>query len=833
MRILYCENLKTGSLATWSVHVYEVVTNLARQGHDVVLLNQDTPGPEDKLDMRQPSWQGSVKDFLFKSPLFRPFAGYITILLLVALEASIFISAFRLLAWRKPRFDVIYRRHNLFSSEHFLGKLFNTPSVREVNGLYCDELKVQKRGDKLSLWIIDRIERHSMGKADKIVVVTAKLKTVLHEEYGVPEDKIAVISNGANTDLFKPMDKLQARQELQLDPDRGYVCFVGHLVKWRHIENLIESAPSILKELPGTRFLIVGDGGLKEELMGLAASLGVADNFIFTGLVPYREVPLYINASDVCMLTSAPDLLNNRMGSSPLKLHEYMACGKPVIAGDIEGDTRELVDSGSGLVIDPTDIQQIAGAVVTLLKNEPMRQEMGERARRLVVEKYGWYNNAIKVAEVCRSVARPELPGAGTESTRTRGSATRFRKRGEAMRQGMKFHIVSVAVVAVVAAALLISRAGKEAGTSAGKETSSPPGIASTASPPGQAQLTTGAPPPAGPSTAPAQPPASPATLVMPLAESPFSPMAVKKVIIRNDDVGMGGPVSASLKWFTDLVMENDIKVVYAVVPAPIQDRPDFIAYLSGLDRDHFEMGTHGYAHESFEELTYEEQYELLKKATGLMTAYFSAAPLSFLPPSQSANVETTQVLKELGYHTLASSRFYTAAFVETGFAVNDFWWETGWSPTTFNTYKEFVRTFEDFYSNGKSFSPNDFFVIQCHSISWEDESGRLITAVTDDFERSIKYLKTKDVEFMTIEEGYEWTMDSPGIVVGKRGEGSFFIDLAGSTYGHTVRFRSPPGWSGLKLIKDVRAQQEFQLSGDNIEFEGTAGHEYVIEKAG
>jgi glycosyltransferase involved in cell wall biosynthesis len=285
-----------------------------------------------------------------------------------------------------------------------LARLFKIPSVREVNGIYTDELKAQKRGERISLWILDRIERFSMPKANRIISVTAKLKSVLQEEYGVPENKLAVIPNGANVDLFRPIETRSAINELRLSPNYRYICFVGNLVKWLGIENLINAAPLITAELPETKLLIVGDGELREELQRRVGELGVADKIIFTGMVPYERVPLYINAADICVIPIASDHRNSRMGASPLKLHEYMACGKPVIAGYVEGDIQELEDSGSGLIIDSTDAEEMARAIVTLLKNAPMIKEMGARARQIAIDKYSWKRNAEHVAEVCQSV---------------------------------------------------------------------------------------------------------------------------------------------------------------------------------------------------------------------------------------------------------------------------------------------------------------------------------------------------------------------------------------------------------------------------------------------
>jgi glycosyltransferase involved in cell wall biosynthesis len=406
MNILFYESLKQGNLSTWSIHVYEVVSNLSELGHHVVLLNRDPPRYVNKIDISQQSWREHLKKNLFQSRITRPFAGVVTILGLFLLELKAFISAFITIVREKERFDVIYRRSRVLNSEYILAKLFKIPLVKEENGIYVDELKAQKRGDRVSLWLIDKIERFTKPRTDRLIVVTSKLKEVLQKDFRVPGDKITVIPNGANIDLFKPIDVMEARKELGLTENCSYICFVGKLVEWQGLEFLLASIPLVLRTCPEARLLVVGDGLMKQKLVELVNLTGMSDKVIFAGIVPYSKVPLYINASNVCVFSATSDFRNNRMGTSPLKLHEYMACGKPVVTGNLEGDTQEIADSGSGLVVDSTNAEEMAGAFITLLKDEQVRREMGERARKLVVEKYSWRKNAEQVAEVCRSAIK-------------------------------------------------------------------------------------------------------------------------------------------------------------------------------------------------------------------------------------------------------------------------------------------------------------------------------------------------------------------------------------------------------------------------------------------
>ena len=400
MKILYCDPSAIQIGGADSVHNYELVTNLSRLGHVVVPLKAKRPGARlgSDADIRSSLWE-HTKHNLRSLPLYKVFLKGVRILQYSWREGFVFLSAFVVIVRHQGKLDVIYRRHSVFNSEFLLSKLFNIPLVKEVNGIMADEARMQNVGGNLFSRVIDIIERFNMPKADRIIVVTSKLKDVLHHDYGVPEEKIVVILNGANTDLFRPMDSRHARREVGLGEDSSYVSYIGSLSQWQGVEYLIQSAPLVLSKCRDIRFLIVGDGVLKEELVALAKQAGVSDRLIFTGFVPYEKVPLYINASDVCVLPKKP----LKSGYSPLKLCEYMACQKPVVATKTSG-FEILEENDAGLLIDPEDTKEFANAIVQLLMSPELRRKMGTNGRRYVVENRSWERVARSVAEVCQQV---------------------------------------------------------------------------------------------------------------------------------------------------------------------------------------------------------------------------------------------------------------------------------------------------------------------------------------------------------------------------------------------------------------------------------------------
>ncbi|MFC2005290.1 glycosyltransferase family 4 protein [Chloroflexota bacterium] len=404
MVIFYCDLQKRNHLGTSSTHVFGVLNGLSQLGHKIIFLNTDHPKTEVEVDASPGlSLWGRIKNNIIHWRIIRLLGGEITIFWLFSRSVYVLFKAFIILLKNGKDIDVIYRRHTLFNSEYLLARMFNIPLIKEVNGLIADETKISGLGNKVSIQIIDLIERSNMPRADKIIVVTSRLKEILQTDYRVPADKIVVVQNGANTDLFKPMGMLEARRELNLNPAGRYVCFVGRLWPLQRVDCLIKSVPLIIQDFPDTKFLILGDGETKPSLISLARQTGISDVIDFTGMVPHQKVPLYVNASNICIILEEYNFRSARTGSSPLKLYEYMACAKPVVTSGIPGSDEDVIKSGSGFVVDTSNIEELSGAIKKLLGDEQLRKTMGEKGRVAAVEKHNWGKVADQVSMIFRS----------------------------------------------------------------------------------------------------------------------------------------------------------------------------------------------------------------------------------------------------------------------------------------------------------------------------------------------------------------------------------------------------------------------------------------------
>ena len=304
---------------------------------------------------------------------------------------------------KKTKSDAIYVRQSEFTFMPLIvSKLFGIPYFVEVNGLIIDEMKMFGKS-KLLIAFTKISEKLGYEHASKIVAVTPGVKKSIMQLYNVPEEKIVVIENGANIELFRSIGQGEAKKQLNFSQDVSYVCFVGNLAPWQGVNNFIQAAPTILASCPNTFFLIVGDGIMKNEWVQHVQKLGVYDKFIFTGSVPYTQVPFYVNASDLCIATFIKKR-HMKIGISPLKIYEYMACKKPIVSSRIP-NLEFIENQETGILVEPENPEELAKATIKLLKDEKLREKMGNNGRDYVVKNHSWEAVGKKVAAICEQAA--------------------------------------------------------------------------------------------------------------------------------------------------------------------------------------------------------------------------------------------------------------------------------------------------------------------------------------------------------------------------------------------------------------------------------------------
>ncbi|MCK4443654.1 MAG: glycosyltransferase family 4 protein, partial [Thermoplasmata archaeon] len=280
---------------------------------------------------------------------------------------------------REFRPEAIYERRFSPKISVTLGKMTRTPSVVEINGMIEEEKKLYDKKEK-SASGLDRIKRHVrryfLTSANGIVAVSNGIRKALIEDYKVPPSKVRVVHNGANIDLFRPMDKSKCIEKLGLDSNLRYISFSGNLAPWQGVEYLISAFPKLIEDSPDLRLLLVGDGVLRADLERMVEQLGIQDHTSFTGRVPYEQVPLYMNSSEVCVAPFSGILRNVKYGFSAIKLYEYMGCGRPFVTTTVCGIQDEIEEHDIGVVVPPDDPDALADAISGLLGEEERARDM-------------------------------------------------------------------------------------------------------------------------------------------------------------------------------------------------------------------------------------------------------------------------------------------------------------------------------------------------------------------------------------------------------------------------------------------------------------------------
>lgn len=395
MRILYI-TLENVSLHKGSVvHIKEVIEGLRGQGHFVGLVASS-------------SNQSENTDRFYN--LKRMSISFLKLLRLMK-QPYIISSFFLFLHLLKilPRYDVIYARDYHTVIIALLPRiLFKKKLVFEVNGLASEEQKLKSASiwNKIISFLIRKSERIAAHFSDKIICVTPQIKSYFVNNFACQETKVVVISNGVNTEKFFPIldQKLLSkwRTRLGIEPEELIVVFVGNLARWQGVDILIESGIQLLEKRKNVKFLIAGDGIIKEDLMEKVATFRHKEKFIFTGMLNYSDVPFLINIAEVGV---APFILkrNCSTGVSPLKVFEYMACKKPIVTTNIYG--LEFVEKeGVGKLVEPGEAIGLAEAIDDLLSNKEKREEMGRKGLKLVAEKFNWKSKINEIDKILREI---------------------------------------------------------------------------------------------------------------------------------------------------------------------------------------------------------------------------------------------------------------------------------------------------------------------------------------------------------------------------------------------------------------------------------------------
>jgi len=228
------------------------------------------------------------------------------------------------------------------------------------------------------------IERVLPVLADSVSVASQELNN-LTLRFGVKENNICTVPVGADLEEFNPgIDGRLIKKRYAIK--NPLVLYVGQLCGAQHIDLFIQAAKIVLDKYPQVIFMIVGEGFMEKSLKDLTKQLNIDDKIIFTGSFSHEEIPLYIAAADICVAPFKETRVT--VCKSPLKIVEYLACGKPIVASNV-GEVRRMIED-AGILVEAGKAGPLADNILSLLLDVRLRDELGKKARKRAEDTYNW-----------------------------------------------------------------------------------------------------------------------------------------------------------------------------------------------------------------------------------------------------------------------------------------------------------------------------------------------------------------------------------------------------------------------------------------------------------
>lgn len=283
------------------------------------------------------------------------------------------------------------------------------PFVFEVRDLWPESLTAVGVGDEGSLLhrLLDKLARFLYARADLIVVVTPAFREYLIEHRSIPAEKITVVENGVETDLFSPQSELSDRELRHALGAEGkfLVCYIGTMGMAHGLETLLDAAARLLERRPEVLFLLLGEGAEKDRIKLLAESRGLS-NVRFLDQQPRSRIPAFISASDACLvLLKKTEIFRTVI---PTKMLEFMSCARPVIVA-VEGQAQRIVEeANAGITIEPENAEALAQAIVRLSNGGTLGKTLGQNGRRYIVAHLSRQQTAEKYTEVLQNLVNEQ-----------------------------------------------------------------------------------------------------------------------------------------------------------------------------------------------------------------------------------------------------------------------------------------------------------------------------------------------------------------------------------------------------------------------------------------
>ncbi len=373
MRILYSHRVQ--SRDGQAVHIDELVGAFRDAGHDVLVVGP--PAYQNAEFGEESSVLAAIRSRL---------PGFVYEILELLYNIPVSMRLRRAIKYFKP--DFVYERYNLFFfGGLILKRIYGLPFHLEINSPLAQERAIH--GRLVFKRLAERLEQYNWRNADHMYPVTGVIADQI-AALGISRAAITINQNGVDLQRYRPG---AARHAANSAITLG---FVGFMRSWHGIDTVI----SLLAEAADARsmkLVLVGDGPARPELEEQANTLGLRERVVFLGLVQHDRIPEIVGSFDIAL---QPRVVAY---ASPLKIFEYMALGRAIVAPDQPNIREVLSHEQDALLFDPNDPMAMRAAILRLARDPELRARLGNAAREEIISRdYTWAGNARRVLTVAK-----------------------------------------------------------------------------------------------------------------------------------------------------------------------------------------------------------------------------------------------------------------------------------------------------------------------------------------------------------------------------------------------------------------------------------------------
>jgi glycosyltransferase involved in cell wall biosynthesis len=389
MRVLYFADIRFPLERANGIQTMETCHALAERGHDVrLVVKRDTqPAPRDPFAFyglpkqeslvieraNAPAGAGIAARVGYLSFAFGRVFGRSRADVAMTRDLGVASALLRVPATSRPR--LVYESHGY---------------APDVAAALPSMVATARQASRAKVQRLTRREERVWKGADGYVTITRGLADELRKRFG-PRERVAVVADGVRTPASAPTSI----------PAEPVVAYAGHLYAWKGVDVLLQA----LARLPEASGLIVGGHAAEPDLgrvKELVAQLGIRDRVTFTGLVDPAAVAAHLATARVLVLPNPVSAISTHF-TSPLKLFEYMAAGRAIVASDLPSIREVLTDDRNALLVTPGDPAALADAIRRVINDRDLAERLA-RAAFADVGNYTWAKRAERLERLFQEV---------------------------------------------------------------------------------------------------------------------------------------------------------------------------------------------------------------------------------------------------------------------------------------------------------------------------------------------------------------------------------------------------------------------------------------------